>query len=85
MSVDSQRMLKLENEVKELKTYINKLVGTVKSDSNNAIETLKKSVAQIDVHNKYSLENGKDTKIDVESKIKLVVNKQYINDIYRNK
>jgi hypothetical protein len=85
MSVDSQRMLKLETEVKELKTYIDKLVGAVKSESNNAVESLKKSVAQIDVFNKHSMQDKKDPTIDVESKVKSIVTKDYINAIYRNK
>jgi ElaB/YqjD/DUF883 family membrane-anchored ribosome-binding protein len=85
MSVDSQRMLKLETEVKELKTYIDKLVGSAKSESNNSIESLKKSVAQIDVFNKHSMQDKKDPTIDVESKVKSIVTKDYINAIYRNK
>jgi hypothetical protein len=52
MSVDSERMLKLESKVKELETYINKLVGAVKSDSITAIEALQKSVNEINIYNK---------------------------------
>jgi hypothetical protein len=85
MSVDSQRMLKLETEVKELKTHIDKLVGAVKSESNNAVESLKKSVAQIDVFNKHSMEDKKYPAIDFESKVKSIVTKDYINFMYRNK
>ena len=51
MSVDSERMLKLENKVKELETYINKIVGAVKSDANTSIESLQKSVSEIKVYN----------------------------------
>ena len=36
MSVDSDRMLRLENEVKELKTYINKQIGIVKRELNSS-------------------------------------------------
>jgi hypothetical protein len=38
MSVDSDRMLKLENEVKELKTYINKQIGIVKRELNSSAD-----------------------------------------------
>jgi predicted permease len=38
MSVDSERMLKLENEVKELKTYINQQIGIVKRELNSSID-----------------------------------------------
>ena len=38
MSVDSDRMLKLENEVKELKTYINKQIGIVKRELNSSVD-----------------------------------------------
>jgi DNA-binding LytR/AlgR family response regulator len=55
MSVDSERMLKLEIEVKEQKIYIDKLVGLLKSDSIKAIESLVKSVSQIKVYNKAKL------------------------------
>ena len=57
MSVDSERMLKLENEVKELKTYINKIVGALKSELSASIKT--------EMH--------------------LVVNKDYVTNLYRNK
>jgi hypothetical protein len=99
MSVDSERMLKLENKVAELKSYINKLVGAVKSDSNNSIEALQKSVNEIKVYNKAKVAESKiqtkelkvDTNkkeiktIDIKSEIKSVVTKEYINAIYRNK
>jgi hypothetical protein len=52
MSVDSERMLKLENKVKELETYINKIVGVVRLDSNTKIQALQKSVNEIKVYNK---------------------------------
>tara|TARA_R110000851_G_scaffold209409_1_gene361842 strand:- start:841 stop:1212 length:372 start_codon:yes stop_codon:yes gene_type:complete len=52
MSVDSKRMLKLETEVKELKDYINKIVGAVKSESNFQSLSLQKSVDEIKVYNK---------------------------------
>ena len=50
-------MLKLENEVKELKTYINKIVGALKSELSASIKT--------EMH--------------------LVVNKDYVTNLYRNK
>ena len=52
MSVDSVRMLKLENKVKELEAYINKIVGVVRLDSNTKIQALQKSVNEIKVYNK---------------------------------
>jgi hypothetical protein len=52
MSVDSVRMLKLENKVKELEAYINKIVGVVRLDSNTKIQSLQKSVNEIKVYNK---------------------------------
>jgi hypothetical protein len=52
MSVDSKRMLKLENKVKELEGYINKIVGVVRLDSNTKIQALQKSVNEIKVYNK---------------------------------
>ena len=77
MSIDSDRMLKLEAEVKELKTYINKLVGAVKKESNIEILELKKSVNEIKVYNKVALieaekqskELKKELKSDTEKKI----------------
>ena len=72
MSVDSKRMLKLENEVKELKTYINKIVGSVKSDSSNAVLALQKSVGEINVYNKA-------VAVEAESK-----SKQLIKEIKNN-
>ena len=45
-------MLKLETEVKELKDYINKIVGAVKSESNFQSLSLQKSVDEIKVYNK---------------------------------
>jgi hypothetical protein len=52
MSVDSERMLKLENKVKELEAYINKIVGVARLDSNTKIQALQKSVNEIKVYNK---------------------------------
>ena len=77
MSIDSGRMLKLEAEVKELKTYINKLVGAVKKELNIDILELKKSVNEIKVYNKVTLleaekqskELKKELKSDTDKKI----------------
>jgi hypothetical protein len=55
MSIDSDRMLKLEAEVKELKTYINKLVGAVKKELRIEVLQLKKSVGEIKVYSKFIL------------------------------
>ena len=52
MSVDSERMLKLENKVKELETYINKIMGFARLDLNTKIQALQKSVNEIKVYNK---------------------------------
>ena len=63
MSVDSVRMLKLENKVKELEAYINKIVGVVRLDSNTKIQALQKSVNEIKVYNKAKvLESEAQTK-----------------------
>jgi hypothetical protein len=85
MSVDSERMLKLENEVKELKTYVNKLVGAVKTESNNSIELLKKSVEQINIYNKCNAGKKEPNSVDLYTQIKSIVNQDYITDLYRNK
>jgi hypothetical protein len=63
MSVDSVRMLKLENKVKELEAYINEIVGVVRLDSNTKIQALQKSVNEIKVYNKAKvLESEAQTK-----------------------
>lgn len=48
-------MLKLEAEVKELKTYINKIVGAAKKELNIDILGLNKSVGEIKVYSKFIL------------------------------
>ena len=85
MSVDSVRMLKLENKVKELEAYINKIVGVVRLDSNTKIQALQKSVNEIKVYINSMVTKDKPQPLDIKSEIESVVNKQYINAIYRNK
>ena len=88
MSIDSDRMLKLEAEVKELKTYINKIVGAVKKEAGIEILQLKKSVNEIKVYNKVALlesENySKELKKELESNIDKKItfnNKSILNKV----
>ena len=88
MSIDSDRMLKLEAEVKELKTYINKLTGAVKKEAGIEILQLKKSVNEIKVYNKVALleaENySKELKKELESNIDKKItfnNKSILNKV----
>ena len=85
MSVDSERMLKLENKVKELETYINKLVGAVKKELNYSIKSLEKSVDQIKIYNKCNTVKKEPYSIDIKTQVKSIVNQEYITDLYRNK
>ena len=88
MSIDSDRMLKLEAEIKELKTYINKIVGAVKKEASIDILELKKSVNEIKVYNKVTLleaekhskELKKELKNDTDKKITFN-NKSILNKV----
>ena len=88
MSINSDRMLKLEAEIKELKTYINKIVGAVKKEAGIEILQLKKSVNEIKVYNKVALlesENySKELKKELESNIDKKItfnNKSILNKV----
>lgn len=74
MSVDSERMLKLEGEVKELKSYIDRLVGGFKSETGSAIDSLKKSVGHINVHNKSVASKSDSESKELKKETKAAIN-----------